>query len=66
MLFWASTILLLIKVKELTSSPEKRPHSLVFGLSVVPLVLLVTMIWMVGKLVMGRRVEVIEVLDQND
>ena len=66
MLFLASAILLLVKTRELTSSAEKGSHSLVFGLSAMPLVLLVVIVWMLGKLLMGRRVEVIEVLDFND
>ena len=65
LLFLASTILLIIKVLELTSE-EGSSYSLLFGLSVMPLVLLVVMIWMLAKLLVGRRIEVREMLNRND
>ena len=57
----ASAILLIVKTNEFISSPSTS--SLLFGLGVVPLVLLLVLTWMLAKLLVGRRVEVVEVED---
>ena len=61
LLFVASTTLLLIKVSEFISSPQTSSSSLLFGLSVVPIVLLAVLIWMLVKILVGKRIEVAEV-----
>ena len=62
----ASAILFIIKAVEIASSDENQSYSLLIGLSVMPVVLLLIIVWILKSLLIGKRIDVIEVRPWND